>query len=44
MRERLVFEVGDDVFDDGVLAVLGLDQGELVGAVGEQAEVPPVGP
>ena len=44
MRERLVFEVGDDLFDDGVVAVLGLDEREILGAVGEEAEVPPVGP
>jgi hypothetical protein len=40
----LVFEVGDDLLDDGVLAVLGLDQGELVGAVGDEREVAPVRP
>jgi len=39
----LVFEVGDDLLDDGVLAVLGLDEGALVGAVGEEAVVAPVG-
>ena len=42
VRQRLVFEIGDDLLDDGVIAVLGLDHGELVGAVGDQAEVPPV--
>jgi hypothetical protein len=40
----LVFEVGDDLFDDGVIAVLGLDERELVGAVGDEREVSPVGP
>ena len=25
MRQRLVFEVGDDLFDDGVVAVFGFD-------------------
>ena len=44
MRQRLVFEVGDDLLDDGVVAVLGLDQGDVLGAVGEKAEVAPVGP
>ena len=44
MRQRLVFEVGDDLLDDGVIAVLGLDERDLVGAVGEEREVPPVGP
>ena len=28
VRKRLVFEVADDQFDDGVLTVLGLDQGD----------------
>ena len=42
--ERLLFEVGDDLLDDGVLAVLGLDERDLLVAVGDQAEVPPVGP
>jgi hypothetical protein len=31
VRERLVFEVGDDLLDDGVVAVLGLDDLDLVG-------------
>ncbi len=44
VRERLVFEVGDDLLDDGVLAVLGLDDRDVFGAVGDQTEVPPVGP
>ena len=26
VRQRLVFEVGDDLLDDGVVAVLGLDE------------------
>ena len=44
MRERLVLEleVCDDLLDDGVIAVLGLHDGERLGAVGDQAEVPPV--
>lgn len=41
MRQRLVFEVGDDLFDDGVIAMLGLDQRELLGALGDEREVPP---
>jgi hypothetical protein len=44
VRQRLVLEVGDDLLDDRVLAVLGLDDGELVGAVGDKREVAPVGP
>jgi len=44
VRERLVGEVGDDLVDDSVIAVLGLDEVELVGAVGEDRKVPPVGP
>ena len=41
VRERLVFEVADDELDDGVLAVLGLDDVERVGAVGGEREVAP---
>ena len=44
MRQRLVFEIGDDLLDDGVVAVLGLDERDVLGAVGDQGEVPPVGP
>jgi hypothetical protein len=43
VRERLVFEIGDDLLDDGVIAMLGLHDGESLGAVGDQCEVPPVG-
>ena len=43
MRERLVLEVADHELDDGVLAVLGLDQRDRLVAVGEEREVPPVG-
>jgi hypothetical protein len=43
VRKRLVFEVCDDLLDDGVVAVLGLDDREVFGAVGDQREVPPVG-
>jgi len=43
VRQRLVFEVGDDLFDDGVIAVLGLHQRDVFGAVGDEGEVPPVG-
>jgi len=39
----LVFEICDDLFDDGVVAVLGLDDRDALGAVGDQREVPPVG-
>ena len=44
MRQRLIFEVGDDLLDNGVVAVLGLDERDLLVAVGDEAEVPPVGP
>jgi hypothetical protein len=44
VRQRLVFEVGDDLLDDGVIAVLGLDQRDVLVAVGDECEVPPVGP
>ena len=44
VRQRLVFEVGDHLFDDGVVAVLGFDERDLFVAVGEEREVPPVGP
>jgi hypothetical protein len=44
VREGLVFEVADGELDDGVLAVLGLDDLEVVAAVGQKREVPPVWP
>src|SRR5580658_6778471 len=44
VRQRLILEVGDHLLDDGVLAVLALDQGDLLFAVGDEREVPPVGP
>ena len=44
VRQRLVFEVGDDLLDDGVVAMLGLDERDVLGAVGDEREVPPVGP
>jgi hypothetical protein len=44
VRQCLVFEVGDDLLNDGVIAVLGLDDGEILGAVGDEGEVSPVGP
>ncbi|MEA2222883.1 MAG: hypothetical protein QOH83_1259 [Solirubrobacteraceae bacterium] len=44
VRERLVFEVGDDLLYDGVVAVLGLDDRDVLCAVGEKGEVPPIGP
>jgi hypothetical protein len=40
MRKPLVFEVADRERDDGVLAVLCLDDLKRVGAVGQQREVP----
>jgi len=39
VREGLVFEVADAEFDDGVLAVLSLDEAERAGAVGREREV-----
>ena len=44
MRECLVFEVADRELHDRVLAVLRFDELDRVGAVGEEREVPPVGP
>jgi hypothetical protein len=44
VRKRLVLEVGDELLDDGVLAVLGLNERDVVGAVGDEGEVAPVGP
>jgi hypothetical protein len=44
VRQRLVLEIADDLLDDGVIAVLGLDQRDVVGAVGDEGEVSPVGP
>jgi len=43
VRQGLVFEVGDDLLDDGVAAVFGLDELKFVGAVGDEREVPPIG-
>jgi hypothetical protein len=39
----LGLEVGDDLFDAGVLAVLGLDELDRFGAVGGDREVSPGG-
>jgi hypothetical protein len=44
VRQRLVFEVADRELDDCVVAVLCLDQLERFGAVGDEREVPPIGP
>jgi hypothetical protein len=35
VRERLVFEIADREFDDGVLAMFGLDEANRFGAVGQ---------
>ena len=35
---------GDDLFNDGAIAVLGLHDREIVGSVGDETEMPPVGP
>jgi hypothetical protein len=42
--KRLVLEVGDDLLDDGVVAVLGLDERDVGAAVGDEGEVAPVRP
>jgi hypothetical protein len=42
VRERLVFEVADHKLDDGVLALLGLDERDRLAAVGREREVLPV--
>jgi hypothetical protein len=34
VRQRLILEVGDDLLDDRVIAVLGLHHGDVVAAVG----------
>jgi hypothetical protein len=39
----LVFEIADRELDDGVLAILGLDQEQRLGAVRGEREVLPVG-
>jgi hypothetical protein len=44
VHKRLVLELGDHLLNDGVVTMLGLDHRESVSAVGDQAEVPPVGP
>jgi hypothetical protein len=44
VRKRLVLEVCDHLLDDGVVAVLSLDQRDVVRAVGDVREVAPVGP
>jgi hypothetical protein len=44
VRQCLVFEVADRELDNGVLAVLGFDDGQWLGAVGQEREVAPVGP
>ena len=44
MRQRLVFEVADRQLDDGVVAVLCLDDLKRFGAVCQKREVAPVRP
>jgi hypothetical protein len=44
VRERLFFQISDDLLDDGVVAVFGLDELKLLSAVGEDREVSPVRP
>ncbi len=43
MRECLIFQVADDQLDLGMLTVLGVDEVDWLGAVGDEREVPPVG-
>jgi hypothetical protein len=40
----LVFQVADRELDDGVLAVLCLDDLQWVGVVGDEREIPPIWP
>ena len=42
MRQRFL-SIGDHLFDDGVVAMLGLDDGDVFGAVGDKREATPVG-
>ena len=42
MRERLVFEIADRELNDGMLAMLGLDEQQRLGAIGREREVLPV--
>ena len=44
VHKRLVFQIGDDLFDDGVITMLGLDDHDVLGAVGDEREVTPIGP
>ncbi len=43
MGERLVFEVADRELDLGVLAMLSVNGVQVLAAVGQEREVPPVG-
>ncbi len=43
MAQGLVFEIADRELDDGVLAMLGLDEHQWLGAVGGERVVLPVG-
>jgi hypothetical protein len=43
VREHLIFEIANPEFDDGVVAMLGLDQPQRLGAVSREREVLPVG-
>ena len=38
VRERLVFEIGDDLLNDGVITMLGLDDRDVFGAVRDERE------
>ena len=44
MRKGLVFELADRELNNGVLTMLCLDELELIGAVGQECVMTPVGP
>jgi len=44
VRQRLIFEVDNDLLDDGVLAMLGLYDRDVLRAIGDEGEMSPVGP
>jgi hypothetical protein len=44
MHKRLVLQVGNHLLNYGVIAMLSLDQRDVLGAVGDEREVTPVGP
>jgi hypothetical protein len=44
MHKRLILEIDDDLLNDGMVTMLGLDNRDVLGAVGEKREVTPVRP